>query len=105
MNEHEFIAVHERRHFLRQSAYGLGVMALANLLTDDGWTAESGPAGADPLLPRQPHFAARAKNVIFLFMAGGPSQLDLFDPKPVLHELQGQPVPESYLNGLADTVV
>ena len=52
---------------------------------------------ADPLAPRPPHFAAKAKSVIFLFMAGGPSQLELFDPKPKLQELDGQVIPESFV--------
>ena len=51
----------------------------------------------DPLAARPPHFAPRAKSVIFLFMAGGPSQLELFDPKPKLQELDGQVIPESFV--------
>jgi hypothetical protein len=51
------------------------------------------------MAPKQPHFAPRAKNIIYLFMAGGPSQLELFDYKPKLVELNGQPIPQSYLEG------
>ncbi len=80
-----------RRHFLSHCGLGLGSMALGSLL---------GPRvlaeGGTGLLP---HHAPRAKNVIFLFMAGGPSQLDLFEPKPALQKLDGQPVPESILDG------
>jgi hypothetical protein len=70
-------------------------MALGSLLTDE---KVSGAAGdADPMAPRKAHFPARAKSVIFLFMAGGPSQLELFDPKPELQELDGQIIPESFV--------
>src|SRR5262245_55338653 len=76
-----------RRQFFRQCRVGIGAMALGSLLAGD---KASGAAGdADPMAPRKPHFPARAKNVIFLFMAGGPSQLELFDPKPQLQELDG----------------
>ncbi len=53
----------------------------------------------DPLAPQKPHGAPRAKNVIYLFMAGGPSQLELFDYKPKLQELNGQPIPQSFIEG------
>ena len=59
--------------------------------------ASSAPAAADPLAPKATHYAAKAKSVIFLFMAGGPSQLELFDHKPKLQELDGQVVPPSYI--------
>ena len=65
------------------------------------WHVGAGHAAAreatDPLAARPPHFAPRAKNVIFLFMAGGPSQLELFDRKPKLQELDGQVIPESFV--------
>ncbi len=98
-----------RRHFLRDCRVGLGAMALGSLLAAEKCRAEprnatevvpysaaGGPA-ADPLAPRPPHFAPKAKSVIFLFMAGGPSQLELFDPKPKLQELDGQVIPESFV--------
>lgn len=88
-----------RRHFFHDCRVGLGAIALADLLRRDGEAAESAgrdPA-VDPLAPRLPHFAPRAKNVIFLFMAGGPSQLELFDDKPKLRELHGQAIPDSYV--------
>jgi hypothetical protein len=93
-----------RRCFVRQSALGLGSIALADLLRGDA-TANSGAQRPGPLAPRQPHFAARAKRVIFLFMAGAPSQLDLFDPKPELVKRHGEPVPESLLATLKDPLV
>jgi hypothetical protein len=84
-----------RRHFLRDCGVGLGSMALASLLERD---AGANPA-PNPLRARPGHFPARAKNVIFLFMAGGPSHLELFDYKPTLQRLDGQTVPESFTRG------
>ncbi len=84
-----------RRWFFRQCKVGLGAVALATLL---GETAR-GESQASPFGSRPPHFKARAKSVIYLFMAGGPSQLELFDPKPKLKELNGQVVPPSYVEG------
>ncbi len=81
-----------RRDFLATSASGLGTLALASLLQQDGLLASE---SSDPLATKQPHFAPKAKNCIFIFMAGAPSQLDLFDPKPKLNELHGKPLPES----------
>jgi hypothetical protein len=87
-----------RRHFFGECAVGLGSLSLAMLLSD-GKLAAAEPIApsANPLAPRQTHFSAKAKHVIFLFMAGGPSQLELFDFKPKLQELNGQVVPESYV--------
>src|SRR5688572_6182980 len=93
-----------RRCFLQRAAGGLGGMALASLLHGTASGSPSGPR-TDPLAPKQPHFAARAKRVIFLFMAGAPSQLDLFQSKPELTRLHGQPVPASFLAGLDDALV
>ncbi len=84
-----------RRDFLATSASGLGTLALASLLGQDGLLAASESAATDPLAPKASHFAPKAKNCIFIFMAGAPSQLDLFDPKPKLNELHGKPLPES----------
>src|SRR4051812_22349549 len=83
-----------RRHFFGTCGVGLGAIALGSLLTGESQAAPS--ELPDPLAPRAPHFAPRAKRVIFLFMAGGPSQLELFDNKPKLQELDGQVVPPSY---------
>ncbi len=94
----------QRRLFLRQSAYGLGAMALSQLLAGDQQLATASDR-TDPLRPKLPHYTPKAKNVIFLNMAGGPSQFDLFTPKPQLQRLHGQPVPESFLNGLLDPVL
>jgi hypothetical protein len=85
-----------RRDFLRNAGGGFGMIALASLLAEDGLLAEEPGAGRDPLAPRRPHFQARARNVIFLFMAGGPSHLETFDPKPELARLHGEPLPASF---------
>jgi hypothetical protein len=77
---------------------GVGKIALASMLAEGAASAAAPtPRIVSPLAPRRPHFAAKAKRVIYLFMAGGPSQLELFDYKPRLNELDGQPIPESYL--------
>ena len=84
-----------RRHFFGRCGVGLGSIALASLL-EEGQARAGDPAlSGEPMAARAGHFAARAKGVIFLFMAGGPSQIDLFDPKPKLNELDGQALPES----------
>src|SRR4051812_3804959 len=85
-----------RRDFLATSACGLGTAALASLLGQDGLLAAETPGGlSDPLAARLPHFAPKAKNCIFIFLEGGPSQMDLFDPKPLLNQYDGQPLPDS----------
>jgi hypothetical protein len=78
-----------RRSFLHTACCGIGGLALASMLHDD-------LARANPLLPRRPHRPAKAKAVIFLYMAGGPSHLDTFDPKPLLNRLHGQPRPAEF---------
>ncbi len=85
-----------RREFLNAAGVGVGTMALASLLERD---AAAAPPRKDPLAPKPPHFPAKAKAVIFLFMAGGPSNLELFDPKPELTKRSGQKVPESFTKG------
>ncbi|HEX4613443.1 MAG TPA: DUF1501 domain-containing protein [Urbifossiella sp.] len=79
-----------RRDLLVRSANGFGAAALATLLADD--EARGQPA-ADPFAPKKPHFDPKATNVIFLFMDGGPSQVDTFDPKPALEKYNGRPFP------------
>ena len=85
-----------RRRFLRESACGLGAIALSLLLAEEG---RSAPA-ADPFRVRDPHFEPSARNVIFLFQAGGPSQLDLLDPKPLMRRWDGQSLPDSLADDL-----
>ena len=89
--------VHSRRLFLRDCAGGLGAIALGDLLARDGHAAD---VRSDPLAPKIPPFAPKAKNVIFLFQEGAPSQLDLFDPKPELEKWHGKPLPESMTSQL-----
>ena len=81
-----------RRHFFGQAGFGLGAAALGSLL------GESRPAGAADL-PGVPHFAPKAKRVVYLFMAGAPSQLDLLDHKPKLREWDGADCPAEILAG------
>ncbi len=90
-------AVFTRRQFLRRSGGGFGLLALADLLARDAVALDGGQApAANPLAPKPPHFPARAKRCIFLFMVGGPSHIDMFDPKPALNALDGQPLPPSF---------
>ena len=85
-----------RRHFFSRFGLGIGTAALASLLGEDG-LAQSGDA--KPGLPGLPHFPAKAKRIIYLFQAGGPSQLDLFDYKPKLEEYRAQNLPDSIRMG------
>jgi uncharacterized protein (DUF1501 family) len=82
-----------RREFLRQCGTGIGSVALASLFNDRVFAA------ASPFAPKEPHFAPTAKRVIYLAQIGAPSQLDLFDYKPELVKMDGQPIPESFLEG------
>jgi hypothetical protein len=87
-----------RRELLQSAGYGFGAIALATMLAEEDGRAEPGRSqGAqDPLVPKKPHFAPKAKRVIFLFMSGGPSHVDTFDPKPELTRLHGKPLPASF---------
>ena len=82
---------YDRRAFLRTAGFGFGSLALAAMLADEGRADD-----ADPLAPRKPHFEPAAKRVIFLFMSGGPSHVDTFDPKPDLTRLHGEKLPASF---------
>jgi len=93
-------ATTSRRDFLRRAGGGLGLLALADLMAREGrltfGAEERSSRGDQCLAVKPPHFPAKAKRCIFLFMVGGPSQIDLFDPKPVLNKLDGQPLPPSF---------
>lgn len=94
-----------RRHFFRDCGVGLGSMALASLLKGSALAGEQAPAkqkiaASNPLAPKAPHFPAKAKRVIHLFMAGAPSQLELFDYKPELVKYNGKPVPQEMVKGI-----
>jgi hypothetical protein len=96
MNLPEFLKIQTRRSFFRTCAGGIETIALANLLAQEGRAAPE----TNPLAPKAPHFAPKAKNVIFLFMEGAPSQMDLFDPKPALQKYHGQSLPPSMTKDL-----
>lgn len=81
-----------RREFIRDGFCGFGALALASMLRCE----RARGANLNPLAPKPPHHDAKAKSVIFLFMAGGPSQVETFDPKPLLNELHGQPRPKEF---------
>src|SRR5262245_49859119 len=87
-----------RRELLRRSGTGLGLLALAGVLSDAGVLRAAAPAAGEegyknPLAQRPPHFPAKAKRMIHLFMNGGPSHVDTFDPKPSLTKYAGQALP------------
>ncbi len=86
-----------RRDFLARAGGGFGMLALLSLLESDGLAgaAEAGKS-ANPLAPRKPHYKPSAKSVIWCFLDGGPSHIDLFDPKPELTKLDGQPLPDTF---------
>jgi hypothetical protein len=93
-----------RRHFFQQAGFGLGSLALASVWNDRLFAAPGRPATAQEAAAQiaarlGTHFAPKAKRVIFLFMAGAPSQLDLFEDKPVLRKHDGQDMPEEFLQG------
>ena len=97
MNADLLTRLQRRRRFLGGCTYGIGAIALANLINTDTPVKASGQ--------QVPHHLPRARRVIFLNMSGGPSQLDLFDPKPQLQKWHGKRVPDSFLEGLADPVI
>ena len=90
-----------RREAIWQMGGGFAGLALTALLDADGFFARhAGGADSRPLAPRKPHFAPKAKSVIFLMMNGAPSQVDTFDPKPALEKYAGQTLPpeKKYIN-------
>ena len=89
-----------RREMLRQAGLGFGSWALLDLLGRNGFAAAPSGTSANPLAPKTPEFPATAKSAIFLFMQGGPSQIDTFDPKPLLAKLDGQRLPPSAMGEL-----
>lgn len=94
-----------RRELLKSGGYGLGSLACANLLTESGFllAAPQRTAATSPLSSKAGHFPGTAKRIIHLFMNGGPSQMDTFDPKPELNRLHGNPLPESIKKTLQPT--
>jgi hypothetical protein len=94
----EVLRASTRRHFFRQTGFGIGAAALAGLCNNALFAHEAASAG-NPLTPQGPMFPAKAKSIIFLFMAGAPSQVDLLDPKPALQKYDGQNVPAELMKG------
>jgi hypothetical protein len=88
-----------RRHFYSQCFVGLGGIALGGLMGGRSLGAQAGPDLRDPLAPRAPHFAPKVKRVVYLFMAGAPSQFETWLWRPKLKELDGKPTPDSFLEG------
>ena len=85
-----------RREMLRRTGVGMGWLGLLGLLSDSRTLAGSVPGrpdSASPLLARPPHFSPRAKSIIHIYLNGGPSQVDTFDPKPALKKYSGKPLP------------
>ena len=89
-----------RRDFLTSSASGVGLLALASMLRDDGLLAADPTSGSSSALAGAPHFAPKAKSCICIYLEGAPSQIDLFDQKPKLRELHGQALPESFTKNI-----
>src|SRR5437870_2234104 len=83
-----------RRELLRRGGMGFGMVGLAGVFAAE---TQAGAADDNPLTPKQPHFSAKAKRVVHLFMNGGPSHVDTFDPKPLLAKYHGKPLPNPNL--------
>ncbi len=98
MNTHP-LEQRTRRHFFRDCGVGVGKIALASLMAERGLTTAATAAPTTPFAPKPTHFAPKAKRVIYLSMIGAPSQLELFDNKPKLRELDGKPIPPSVIAG------
>src|SRR6188768_190665 len=86
-----------RREMLARSGMGFGMLGLAGLLAADGAMPRQALASGGALAPRSSHFTGKARQVVHLFMNGGPSQVDTFDPKPALDKYHGQPLPNPNL--------
>ena len=102
MNSIDSFFKQSRRQFVGRCGMSLASMAFWSLMKAEALASStaSEPTGLDPMQPKRPHFAPKAKNVIFLFMVGGPSHLDMFDYKPALEKRQGEPIPESFIKGV-----
>ncbi|MFZ0588845.1 MAG: DUF1501 domain-containing protein, partial [Bryobacteraceae bacterium] len=94
----ELLRSETRRHFFRQAGFGIGTTALTSLLNQSLFAA-GGIDSTNPLAAKAPMFPAKAKSIIYLFMAGAPSQVDLLDPKPTLQKYDGQNVPQELMKG------
>ena len=83
-----------RREALTRTGTGFGALALAGLIADEAGASDE---ITDPMSPKKPHFESKAKHIVHLFMNGGPSQVDTFDPKPMLEKYHGKPLPDTNL--------
>ena len=103
MTEQELLQQITRRTLFKKVGYGLGNVALASLMADPAFgflaSQQKKQQAPGPLSPKSPHFKPKAKSIIYLFMAGAPSQLDLFEPKPILNKFDGDVCPEEYIKG------
>src|SRR5579871_4349506 len=97
-NEDLLLQLETRRHFFSRCGMGLGKIALASLLVDGKLPGATSTSG-NPMQAKPGHFPARARNIIYLFMAGGPSQFELYDYKPELQKYNNQTVPDSLMAG------
>ena len=95
-------ATRTRREFLHKTGAGFGALGLTGLLASEGLLGASNATYTDPLTPRKPHFPAKAKSVIFLFMYGGPSHVDMFDYKPALEKYKGKKTSEFKIRNLKE---
>lgn len=95
----ELLRAQTRRHFFKQTGFGIGAAALTSILNPSLFAAADAIDATNPLAPKPSMFPAKAKSVIYLFMAGAPSQVDLLDPKPALQKYDGQNVPEELMKG------
>ena len=93
-NENHCRPTRTRREFIQDAFCGFGSIALASILQQQQLRADDGVI--NPLAPKRPHRSPKAKAVIFLFMSGGPSHLETFDPKPLLNQLHGQSRPKEF---------
>src|SRR5712671_5156810 len=96
MDGSKMIQQFSRRELLERCGTGLGMLALAGICASDT-PLSAAPSTFDPLAPKLPHFPARAKHVVHLFMNGGPSHVDTFDPKPALDKYHGKPLDLGHL--------
>jgi Protein of unknown function (DUF1501) len=99
--QNDLLKAMTRRYFFRRGGLGIGGIALSSLFNEKLFAGTTQPdlSMSNPLAPRQPHFAPKARSIIYLFMAGAPSQVDLLDPKPKLKEFNGQRIPEEMIKG------
>src|SRR5262245_34721400 len=100
----DYLRAVTRRHFFKEAGLGVGATALTMLINRSLFGADLPPQSepscvASSAATKTPQFAPKAKSIIYLFMAGAPSQLDLLDCKPALQQLDGQPIPESVVKG------